>query len=88
MKYDSLMKSIIGKKVTIVLPSFEEFSKTYEGADKYDVGFFGTTVWIYDAGGKEVYHGATPVDPTYKKYIWSAYVNVYYNNELLNGQLK
>lgn len=88
MKYDSLIKSLIGKKVTIVLPSFEEFSKTYEGADKYDLGFFGATLWIYDANGKEVYHGPTPVDSVYKKYIWTAYANVYYNGELLSNQLK
>lgn len=86
MKYDSLIKSVIGKKVKIVLPSFEEFAKTYEGADNYDVRFFGTTVSIYDANGKVVYYGATPVDSTYKKYIWSTYANIYYNGELLNNQ--
>ena len=82
-KLETLVKSLIGKKVTIVLQPFDEFKKTYDGGiypdgrDKYDIGFFGTEVWVYDANGKEVIHVSTPVDPTYKKYIGTSYADVY-----------
>lgn len=82
LKFDALAKSLIGKKVTITLPSFDEFVKTYDGADKYDEGFFGTTMEIDDANGA-VWKGPTPVDPVYKKYIGTVYANVYLNGQLL-----
>ncbi len=88
MKYDSLIKSLIGQKVSISLPPFEEFIKTYGGADNYDQFLFGGSVWIYDANGNEIYHGDTPVDPVYKKYIWTSSANVYYNGQLLSERLK
>lgn len=80
---EDLIQSLIGKKVTIVLPSFQEFSKKYGGADMYDTNNNDGRMWIGGANDEEVYSGPIPTDPVYKKYIWTSYAKVYYNGKLL-----
>lgn len=79
--------TLIGQEVTVVMPTYEEFKKDYDGAYKFDL-WVGEDLYIHDGDGKEIMTVPRPTDPKYKKYIGIVRAKVYYNGELLNTKFK
>jgi hypothetical protein len=81
---EKLADSLIDKKVTIVLPPFEEFVKKYN----YGPILGSPEIDAFNLKGQVISRGSSPVDPVYKQYIGMVYANVFYNAVLINGEIK
>lgn len=83
----NFVETLIGEEAMVVMPSYEEFVKTYDGADKFQ-DYRGQTLYIHDGQGQEIKTVPRPTDPTYKKYMGIVRAQVYYEGELLNDKFK
>ena len=79
-----LADSLVDKKVTLVLPSFEEFVKKYN----YGPILGSPEVDAFNVKGQVISRGSSPLDPVYKQYIGMVYASVFYNGVLINKEIK
>lgn len=88
-EYKDVYKSLIGKTVTVVMPSFEEFVKTYQDETVDGVFPMNYSLWGFKADGSEgINIKPAPSDPVYHKYFGLIYANVYLDGKRVNDLVK